>query len=108
MQVKQALIKARELIADRNHWTQGASARDDRGAPVPYTDPDAMCWCSMGAIGKVVSEAEQTPVGVVIALRGGIKHLKSFTSFTSIASFNDNSTHTQVLEAFDKAIENAS
>lgn len=44
--------KAWELLDSPNKWTQGACARDASGAPVMVNDPNAVCWCPMGAMIK--------------------------------------------------------
>ncbi len=31
-------------------WTQGGMARDAAGCQVTPRDPDAVCWCALGAI----------------------------------------------------------
>ena len=42
------LIAAREKI--ERGWTQKEYARTDGGEGVKYNSPDAVCWCSIGAI----------------------------------------------------------
>lgn len=44
----------RELLSDKSRWTKGYYARDKEGAPVEALDETAVCWCTAGAIIKVV------------------------------------------------------
>jgi hypothetical protein len=43
-------MKAHELIADPEHWTRHAYARNSDGLPTDPEAPDAVCWCALGAI----------------------------------------------------------
>ena len=39
-----------ELLANPKHWCQGAEARTASGAPVKYSDPEAIAWDITGAL----------------------------------------------------------
>jgi hypothetical protein len=52
-------MKAWELLDSPEKWTQGTSARNVFGQPVPSTDPSAVCWCASGAIGCCYPTAYQ-------------------------------------------------
>lgn len=55
LSVADVLDRAADLIEPEGAWTQGESARDAKGAPLPKgSEPGAVCWCVLGAIGKVV------------------------------------------------------
>lgn len=42
---------ARDILADPAHWTQGCFARNAEGhAGLAPNDPNAVCYCSFGAI----------------------------------------------------------
>ena len=43
------LAKMRELLSSKERWTQGAFARDTSGGSVDLDDPDAVCFCLVGA-----------------------------------------------------------
>ena len=79
-----ALLAARKLIENPEHWRQG-----------PSSDT---CFCAMGALGHVATgtdalwEAQQALYGA-LPERGGI------------ANFNDNHSHAEVLALFNRAIE---
>lgn len=51
--MRAVLIRTRELVAQG--WTQGAWARDARGAAVQWFDPNACEWCLGGAFKKALS-----------------------------------------------------
>ena len=93
----QALIKARELLADPTHWTKQTNAKDAHGNQVCVRDPKASCWCSLGALDYAGAEFEDTEL-VYAALPGWAEN--------SIAEFNDadTTTHADVLALFDRAI----
>lgn len=48
------LQKARDLIADEDHWTRGAYARNEEGKDVEPWRSDAVRWCAVGALARVV------------------------------------------------------
>ena len=50
MTAKELLIAARELLSDRAKWTKGVGARDSKGLPTDVDDPDAVSFCSSGAM----------------------------------------------------------
>lgn len=106
MKVSEVLSKAKELIKDPANWIQG-----------DYAGPDN-CFCALGAIGKVsmtdddgvtwFGEASSTPAGKL--LRKVVDRdvtEAGYSESTTFAVFNDNYTHAQVMEAFDKAIYTA-
>lgn len=47
---RDVVLAARDLIADRKHWTTGASARDWAGVAVVPLHPQAARWCVIGAV----------------------------------------------------------
>lgn len=48
--IKQILIDARALIADKEHWIQDDQAQDNAGASVEPCDKEAYCYCAQGAL----------------------------------------------------------
>lgn len=98
MKKSEILIKSKELISNPKNWTQGMFARDEYGTPVPSISENACSWCSAGAVIKVANN-----IYVAISLFALLE--KSISR--AIAPFNDNpeSTHEDIMNMFDKAIE---
>lgn len=94
----QVLTEARELLSDENKWTQGWLARDKDGEPVDERQVEAVCFCSVGAI--YVTSDPFTPVPY-----SARKYLEAIVG--NVPNWNDhtNRKHSEILEAFDKAIE---
>jgi hypothetical protein len=95
MSITETLTQARERIADPSKWTKGAFARNKHGAAVASTDPEAVCWCSFGAITAVEVLSAESRVFLARILP------------SNIATWNDHSSHDQILAGFDLAIAKA-
>lgn len=101
MNAHEVLKAARELITDRNAWTQNNYAKDADGKGTGTADDNAVSWCAYGAISHVCTckaieiEDNSAPASRLIDAMGG----------AAVSYFNDNHTHGEVLAAFDKAIE---
>ena len=95
MTTKEILVKARKLIEKPENWTKGTNARDTEGIAIDPKSEEAVCWCSIGAL---VAVEDILSINTFRALS---PYMKQY-----IASFNDaiDTTHTDILEAFDKAI----
>lgn len=104
--IKAELIAARAVIADPAHWTRGVMARDSRGLSVLPNEPEAFCFCMLGALRKVVGKFN--PSGEHKSfLRDAIQ---AYTCKSMpIGDFNDDDTHghDDVLQVFNMAIEKA-
>lgn len=97
MKTKEILIAARAKIERPETWTQGTFSRNSRGEDISSPkSKNAVCWCSLGAI---IAEAPSYDDELYAA-----KILSLVINNHSIAQFNDSSTHTEVLAAFDRAI----
>ena len=103
MKPSELLIKAKAVIADPKHWTQGSYAKDAEGRNVGPAKPDAVCWCSIGAIDKVAHE-ESTYAARFAATRY-LAVVSDKYGYSGITDFNDNSSHKVVMKAWDKAIK---
>jgi hypothetical protein len=93
--VKIYLLATRELLNTPKSWTQGAYARDKRGASVGSHHPQAISWCLSGATYKIGAPyITQDSIRRSIGPHG-------------IAKFNDHPdrTHQDILNLLDKAIE---
>jgi len=87
------LTKVRELLSDPARWTQGTAARNVEGRHVTSTDPNATCWCLMGAVWKHAPFI-------------GFDAMNSLLSNGGNATFNDarTTTHSDILSYLDSRI----
>jgi hypothetical protein len=96
MNAVEQLTAARELIADPEHWTQGAFARDDHELACSSRDPNAQRWCAWGAL-----------VHIPTSLMPDIFLLRAAQDLyqASPQVVNDQLGHDQVLRMYDRAIK---
>lgn len=101
MTPKEILIKARELIADPEHWIQGVNAQDADESEVDPEDETAVCFCMAGALLHVGAGDAAFRIEAHAAL---VRAAQATCGL--ISPFNDDPdrTHADVLAAFDKAI----
>lgn len=99
--IVEILIAAKALIDTPEKWTKGALARKSLTSPFSCAtrDPEATCWCAMGALVHVTP-----PLSFAVARA---EWLLRRSMGTSIPVFNDghHTTHADVMDAFDRAIE---
>lgn len=104
--VRQALTEARALLSDPAKWTKGTFARDKDNLPVPVRAefPEAVCFCSAGALRKVC-RPDPTEFWGETCYWQAIEVLDGAVD-GSIVFVNDAeaTTHADVLAIFDKAI----
>ena len=103
MKPSELLIKAKAVIADPKHWTKGQYARDAKGQASAPCGPDAVCWCSLGALDKVAHE-EYTYDARFAATRCLFDVSEKY-GYNGIVDLNDNSSHEIVMKAWDAAIK---
>jgi hypothetical protein len=115
---KQVLIDARKLLMDKG-WCQGELAQNQHGRPVGPTSPDAVTYCSLGALYAAANvEGEDAFIGnpnfnaqdfstVDVATKLLATTLPTvFENQTELVTFNDREgTHVEdVLSLFDRTI----
>ena len=105
MTTKEILIAARAKIADEKNWTQGELARDAKGDPCKPLSPEAVCWCTDGALRFAQGEDNlyARSYGPIGALMEALS-LEKDPSTTIPWRYNDSHTHAEVLAIFDRAI----
>ena len=109
MSAKEILVAARELLSDPDHWTKLVLAKTVNNEPKEPTDPEAVCWCSIGALYKVTGISVSLPDSSATIVYAAQRKLEeALGNDLGIDEFNDCSEHKEVLELFDKAIQNAS
>lgn len=98
----EVLRRVRARLSDPARWTQGTEARNAMGRHVDPEDPDATCWCMLGAVKVEVGagigcdeEASRRfyEAKAVLRAHGG-----------DVVTFNDAGTHADVLALLDRAI----
>lgn len=97
----EVLVKAKELLSDPEKWYKGYFAVNKNGKNVSSISDKAYKWCMTGALSKVCPYD-------VDARHAAIDQL-TFTLREGIPGFNDapDTTHQDVMNAFDKAIIDA-
>lgn len=113
MEVSEFLKNAKALINTPDKWTKRAYARDAGGNSVSEDSPDAVCFCSVGALDKLVRAEPSTDVKVYqirnIAhsiLDAAAKELDGEGS--NAMGLNDSAvSHSEVMAMFDLAIAKA-
>lgn len=98
-QILALLRAARQRITPRNQWTQGYWAFTWAGTKCDPQDPNAICWCAGGALNKEAPD----PALILPAVAALEAALPDYGE-TGLFSYNDSSTHEQVLAWFDRAI----
>jgi len=96
--VSEILKEAKKLIEKEKHWTQKTYARDSQGVSISPDSIYAVSFCAIGAIMEVC-ETRQTAK----YYRYLQKALPSDFE-RNLSYFNDNSSHKEVMQLFDKAI----
>lgn len=92
---KEIFTEAFALVRDERTWTTGTQARNRMGREVRPRSPEAVCWCSVGAINRFWnSENTDERYAVIIALESEVD---------AIAKFNDTHTHAEVVAAWERA-----
>ena len=103
MKPSELRIKAKAVIADPKHWTQGSYAKDAEGQASAPAKSDAVCWCSLGALDMVAHEEHAYD-----ARFAAIRYLTKVSvecGYNDIPGLNDNSSHEAVMKAWDEAIK---
>lgn len=96
MTILETLKAARNKITLRERWTQRQTARTKSRRPCKPTSPNAVCWCSAGAVLSVTQDRK--------VITGCQTALEKVSYPWSFQHFNDNHAHAEVLRAFDEAI----
>ena len=104
------LESARQLISDPRRWTVHYLAEDETGYPVDFDSDKATCWCSLGALRKVVNKDHRDWDVAITKEVLAHKYLRDAINLhpkggASLAHFNDTHTHQEVMELWDSAIK---
>lgn len=106
MKVRDLIISARKVIEKPENWTTQYYARDADNEMCSIESANAVCFCSLGALRKVLYNNG----GMDIFGRQDFLYdtaagfLKAVAGIGDVADYNDNHTHAEVLALFDKTI----
>lgn len=113
------LDAVRDVLSNPERWAKGRlAASDDQTSLYTATDPDATCWCLMGAVGRVTNRAhawliDKEPaydaLTETLLMRGFATEgfaAEGFAPCELVSVFNDDAetTHAQVLSLIDDTI----
>lgn len=111
MNTVQILKEARALIADKKNWMQHYYSADDEGLWVNPRLHVATCFCSVGAMHKVMdlplSKSIPENIGMLFAVDDKLRDNFDGSFEGVIVDFNDENSHDEVLALFDRAIARA-
>lgn len=94
------LRQVRELFEDPNKWTGGSFARDDKGHPVSFNAPNAVCWCLEGGLRKFAENNNPLSDGYIDAVVALGENCLSDKN----DDFYDNKDHSGFMEWLNNAI----
>lgn len=95
------LQDAKQVLVSAGNRSIGNYATDKNGFMVGVRSPEAVCFCSLGAMRRVIGSDVREKYKTC-----GLAHLSKAMG-GNIVRFNDNSTYEEVLAAFDVAIKEA-
>lgn len=110
MKISQLLTDAKQLIVDPSHWTKGEYARNKEGFKVADSSDHACQYCAVGSLwrasGFLRGEPDSDPVKGDLVDRACSVLLEAIGKKKGLSVWNDlpETTHQDVINAFDKAI----
>jgi hypothetical protein len=98
MSTKDELERVKARIADPQRWTRLVCARNAGGEEVGSNDPDATCWCFVGACTKEGVKGETVEM-IYLAMN-------KYPEFENLSRgiLNDAMGHDAVMRVLDRAI----
>lgn len=108
MKLSELLIASKELISDPRRHTKGTYARKKDGTPCSPDDKDAVCFCSTGALRKVLRSHGMSGHDTlyVMATRALQDSLPRRTpAHWNMILYQDHATHQETMAVWDAAIE---
>jgi hypothetical protein len=97
-------MKVKELLSEESKWTTGVLAKNGDGYDCSPTDPDASCFCLLGAIDKCYDGFDSKKDLAIIKLKRAIsRHTNAIIVIPmTISTFND---HHASFEDIKKVLE---
>ena len=102
----QIVARAREIIADRDHWTQGELAVFRDGRAAEPTHADAYAFCAVGALQRAAHELSSARASsladqVQMLIESFAATCRDPNTDFSLEILNDDNGHAAVLLLFD-------
>lgn len=100
----QIYYKARKILSNPDHWTQGCLGRDPDGFPVSTSGLDtAVSFCAVGALAQAYNVVSNQKHNILD--RDIVRPLRRCLN-EPVVKWQDSSkrTHREVLDLFDRAI----
>ncbi len=108
MNLREALIDARDRISDPAHWCQGFAAVDENGMEVASWHRSAVRWCAIGTCNRSVFDGHQYFISTQLACdaEAALK-AASMRLFgrKHVEDVNDHDGHAAVMAIYDYAIQ---
>lgn len=104
--ISEILTEAYKLIRKPEQWTQNVPATAADGCCVSPASPEAVSWCSYGAIEKVLNRG---PNDAAIHVAQALTELRDAVPGRrfGIIDYNDKYSHPSVMKVWRKAIKAA-
>lgn len=96
--IKKIILNAYNRILVEDNWTKQAMARATNGGKIGPQMKDAVKWCMRGAI---MEEGYTESINITLATA----ELRRDVYDLNLTTFNDNSSHSQVLTTFRKTMD---
>ena len=92
--IRQLFVNSYNTILDPKTWNQKWFAKDAQGEDCAPSDPNAVCWCSIGSIYKNAGEENRTlGLDLIDIFDNHVWDLMKMR----FAQFNDKFTHKEVM-----------
>jgi hypothetical protein len=104
MDTKTLFNMSLNLIRNPSNWTQGFYARDIDGLELMAYEPNAICWCSQGALDVFAFKYADTPTRRDASVRMLIAINEAFEKHLGmpLTVLNDTRKHAEVIAEWEK------
>ena len=105
IQIEKLLVKVKDLIKNKENWTQGVMARTKTGEETFPFGEQATCFCLLGAISKVSHDLGFGFHDFKSAPQVFLREFLKRKGYDSISTFNDFENHKNVIKGLNEAIK---
>ena len=105
MKVSEVLKAGKAVIADPKNWAKEWFAYDEQARMTESCSPDAVCWCSTGALSKVAPKDMSTRFKAENWLHHAADTADPDSPVHCMPYYNDTHTHEEVMAVWDAAIK---